>query len=151
MRAVRFPGAGLPSELVEREIPEPGAGWVRIKVQACGICPRDSLGREGQWLDIAYPRVPGHEVAGTIDAVGAEVAGWKPGQRVGVGWYGGYWVYCESCRRGDFIICHQAGVSRAFVRVVGHSLRPSRQNFTGAILRRDVIAAESLKRQGDLQ
>jgi D-arabinose 1-dehydrogenase-like Zn-dependent alcohol dehydrogenase len=111
MRAVQIPGAGGPFELVGREIPDPGAGWVRIKVQACGICHSDSLVKEGHWPGIAYPRVPGHEVAGTIDAVGSEVAGWKPGQRVGVGWYGGHCGYCESCRRGDFITCRKGLVT----------------------------------------
>jgi D-arabinose 1-dehydrogenase-like Zn-dependent alcohol dehydrogenase len=111
MRAVQIAGAGRPFELVEREIPEPGAGWVRIKVQACGICHSDSFAKEGHWPGIAYPRVPGHEVAGSIDAVGVEVAGWKPGQRVGIGWYGGHCGYCESCRRGDFITCRNGLVT----------------------------------------
>jgi len=114
MRAVQIPAARRPFELVEREIPEPGTGRVRIKVQACGICHSDSFAKEGHWPGIAYPRVPGHEVAGTIDSVGAEVAGWKSGQRVGVGWYGGHCGYCESCRRGDFITCRRglvAGIS----------------------------------------
>jgi D-arabinose 1-dehydrogenase-like Zn-dependent alcohol dehydrogenase len=114
MRAVQIPGAGRPFELVEREIPEPGAGWVRIKVQACGICHSDSFAKEGLFPGVPYPRVPGHEVAGTIDAVGAEVVGWKAGQRVGVGWYGGHCGHCESCRRGDFITCRNglvAGIS----------------------------------------
>jgi len=105
MRAVQVPAAGRPFEMVEREIPEPGAGWVRIKVQACGICHSDSLVKEGHWPGIAYPRVPGHEVAGILDAVGAQVPGWKTGQRVGVGWYGGHCGYCESCRRGHFMTC----------------------------------------------
>ena len=101
MRAVQVPAAGLPFELVEREIPEPGAGWVRIKVQACGICHSDWLVKEGHWPGIVYPRVPGHEVAGTIDAVGAEVAGCKPGQRVGVGWYGGHCDSTSMCERAN--------------------------------------------------
>jgi D-arabinose 1-dehydrogenase-like Zn-dependent alcohol dehydrogenase len=111
MRAVQIPAAGRPFELVEREIPEPGTGWVRIKVQACGICHSDSLVKEGHWPGIVYPRVPGHEVAGVIDAAGAEVAGWKPGQRVGVGWYGGHCGHCDSCRRGDFMTCRQGLVT----------------------------------------
>ncbi len=114
MRAVQVPRAGGPFELVEREIPEPGAGWVRIKVQACGICHSDSLVKEGHWPGIEYPRVPGHEAAGIIDAIGAGVVGWKPGQRVGVGWYGGHCGACEPCRRGDFISCRNgliAGIS----------------------------------------
>ncbi|MGD0696871.1 MAG: alcohol dehydrogenase [Terriglobia bacterium] len=110
MRAVQIPRPGGPFELVERDIPEPGPGWVRIKVQACGICHSDSLVKEGHWPGIQYPRVPGHEVAGVIDAVGAGVAEWKAGHRVGVGWYGGHCGYCESCRRGDFITCRQGKI-----------------------------------------
>ena len=94
-----------PFEIVERPIPEPGAGSVRIKVQACGICHSDSLTKEGVFPGIQYPRVPGHEVAGVIDAVGPGVAGWEPGQRVGVGWNGGYCGYCDHCRRGEFFAC----------------------------------------------
>jgi len=114
MRVVQVPGAGGPFEMVKREIPDPGAGQVRIKVQACGICHSDSLVKEGHWPGIKYPRVPGHEVAGIIDAIGAEVAEWKHGQRVGVGWYGGHCGHCESCRRGDFLTCRNglvAGIS----------------------------------------
>ncbi|HXJ96295.1 MAG TPA: alcohol dehydrogenase [Terriglobia bacterium] len=105
MRAVQVPQAGGPWELVEREIPAPGPGWVRIRVEACGICHSDSLVKEGHWPGITYPRVPGHEVAGVIDAIGAEVAEWQVGQRAGVGWYGGHCGHCEPCRRGDFIVC----------------------------------------------
>ncbi|MCI0642175.1 MAG: alcohol dehydrogenase [Gemmataceae bacterium] len=92
-------------EIVERPIPEPGAGWVRIKVHACGICHSDAITKEGLLPGIQYPRVPGHEVAGVIDAVGSGVAGWEPGQRVGVGWNGGYCGYCDHCRRGEFFAC----------------------------------------------
>jgi D-arabinose 1-dehydrogenase-like Zn-dependent alcohol dehydrogenase len=99
---------GGPFELVEREIPAPGAGFVRIKVQTCGICHSDSLTKEGIWPGIVYPRVPGHEIAGIIDAVGAGVVGWTPGQRAGVGWHGGHCGYCDSCRRGDFVTCQIA-------------------------------------------
>ena len=108
MRAVQVPRPNGPFELVEREIPEPGAGSVRIKVQACGVCHSDSFTKEGTWPGIEYPRVPGHEVAGIIDAVGAGVAGWTVGQRVGVGWHGGNCGYCEACRRGDFFACQVA-------------------------------------------
>jgi D-arabinose 1-dehydrogenase-like Zn-dependent alcohol dehydrogenase len=108
MRAVQVPHAGGPLELVEREIPEPGDGSVRIRVEACGICHSDSLTKEGLWPGIQYPRVPGHEIAGIIDAVGPRVAGWKAGQRVGVGWHGGHCGYCDSCRRGDFVTCQIA-------------------------------------------
>jgi D-arabinose 1-dehydrogenase-like Zn-dependent alcohol dehydrogenase len=108
MRAVQVPYPNGPFELVERDIPEPGAGSVRIKVQACGICHSDSLTKEGTWPGIDYPRVPGHVVAGLIDALGPGVVGWKTGQRVGVGWHGGHCGYCDSCRRGDFITCQNA-------------------------------------------
>jgi len=105
MRAVQVPQAKGPFQIVEREIPEPGPGWVRIRVEACGICHADSYVKEGLWPGIQYPRVPGHEVAGVIDALGSGVAGWKPGQRVGVGWFGGNCGYCDNCRRGDFLFC----------------------------------------------
>jgi D-arabinose 1-dehydrogenase-like Zn-dependent alcohol dehydrogenase len=105
MRVVQVSRPNGPFEMVERSIPEPGAGWVRIKVHACGICHSDSLIKEGSYPGIQYPRVPGHEVAGIIDAVGSGVAGWEPGQRVGVGWNGGYCGRCEHCRRGEFFAC----------------------------------------------
>jgi D-arabinose 1-dehydrogenase-like Zn-dependent alcohol dehydrogenase len=92
-------------ELVEREIPRPGAGEVRIKVEACGICHSDLLTKDGAWPGLSYPRVPGHEVAGVIDEVGAGVMEWKKGDRVGVGWHGGHCFVCEQCRRGDFVTC----------------------------------------------
>jgi D-arabinose 1-dehydrogenase-like Zn-dependent alcohol dehydrogenase len=105
MRVAQVPRPKGPFEIVERQIPEPGAGTVRIKVHACGICHSDSVTREGLFPGIQYPRVPGHEVAGVIDAAGPGVAGWGPGQRVGVGWNGGYCGYCEHCRRGEFFAC----------------------------------------------
>lgn len=105
MRAVQIPHPGGPLELVERDIPEPGPGAVRIKVEACGICHSDTLTKDGTFPGIQYPRVPGHEVAGVVDALGAGVAGWSPGQRVGVGWNGGYCGYCTACRRGQFFAC----------------------------------------------
>ena len=108
MRVAQVTRANGPFELVEREIPQPGAGSVRIKVEACGICHSDSLTKDGTWPGIQYPRVPGHEIAGIIDAVGAAVAGWKEGKRVGVGWHGGHCGYCDSCRRGDFVTCQIA-------------------------------------------
>lgn len=108
MRAVQVTHPGGPFEVVEREIPEPGAGHVRIKVEACGVCHSDALTKEGTWPGIQYPRVPGHEIAGFVDAVGEGVAGWTPGQRVGVGWHGGHCGYCDSCRRGDFVTCQIA-------------------------------------------
>src|SRR6202162_3679955 len=105
MKAVQVSKPGGNFELVERNIPEPARNQVRIKVEACGICHSDALVKEGYWPGIQYPRVPGHEIAGRIDAVGADVANWKPGQRVGVGWHGGHDFTCNACRRGDFINC----------------------------------------------
>lgn len=108
MRAAQISRAGGPFEIVEREIPAPGAGQVRVKVQACGICHSDSLVKEGHWPGLQYPRVPGHEVIGVVDAVGVGVAQWKAGQRVGVGWHGGHCGYCDACRSGDLFACSKA-------------------------------------------
>jgi D-arabinose 1-dehydrogenase-like Zn-dependent alcohol dehydrogenase len=105
MRAVQVSRPGGPFELVERAVPQPGPREVRVKVQACGLCHADSLTKEGHFPGMTYPRVPGHEIAGVIDAVGFEVPGWKLGQYVGVGWLGSYCGHCESCRRGTFIAC----------------------------------------------
>jgi len=110
MKAAQVPKPGADFEIVEREIPKPGAGEVRIKVQACGICHSDVLTKEGQWPGIQYPRVPGHEVAGTIDELGDGVSGWNKGQRVGVGWHGGHDGTCRACRRGDFRNCQNLKV-----------------------------------------
>src|SRR5215470_3861995 len=108
MRVVQVPRPNGPLELTERDIPEPGAGLVRVKVEACGICHSDSFTQQGAFPGIQYPRVPGHEIAGTIDALGAGVSNWTRGQRVGVGWHGGHCGYCVSCRRGDFVTCRIA-------------------------------------------
>ena len=108
MRVVQVPHPNGPFELVEREIPEPGTTSVRIKISACGICHSDSFTKEGTFPGIRYPRVPGHEIAGIIDAIGTSVVGWAAGQRVGVGWHGGHCGYCDSCRRGDFVTCQIA-------------------------------------------
>src|SRR5436305_10671512 len=105
MRVAQVSEPKRPLKLVELPVPEPGPGTVRIRVLACGICHSDSLTKEGLMPGIQYPRVPGHEVAGVIDAVGPGVAGWEPGQRVGVGWNGGYCGYCDHCRRGEFFAC----------------------------------------------
>lgn len=105
MRAVQVPRPKAPFEIVEREIPEPRAGWVRVKVEACGICHSDSLVKDGLWPGVQYPRVPGHEVIGVIDAIGADVPEWKPGQRVGVGWHASHCGHCDPCRRGNFFAC----------------------------------------------
>jgi D-arabinose 1-dehydrogenase-like Zn-dependent alcohol dehydrogenase len=105
MKVAQIGKQGKGFEIVEREIPEPRAGQVRIKVQACGVCHSDVLTVEGQWPGIQYPRIPGHEVAGIIDEVGTGVSAWAKGQRVGVGWHGGHDNTCQECRRGDFRNC----------------------------------------------
>jgi D-arabinose 1-dehydrogenase-like Zn-dependent alcohol dehydrogenase len=114
MKVAQISKPGGDFEIVERDIPQPGAREVRIKVQACGVCHSDLFTKEGLWPGIQYPRVPGHEVAGIVDELGAEVTGWKKGQRVGVGWHGGHDGTCLSCRRGDFRNCQNlkvAGIS----------------------------------------
>jgi D-arabinose 1-dehydrogenase-like Zn-dependent alcohol dehydrogenase len=114
MKAAQIPKPGADFQIVEREIPKPGAGEVRIKVQACGVCHSDMFTKEGAWPGIQYPRVPGHEVAGIIDELGAGVSEWKEGQRAGVGWHGGHDGTCLQCRRGDFGNCKNlkiAGIS----------------------------------------
>lgn len=105
MRVVQVARPKAPLEIVEREIPEPGPGSVRIKVQACGVCHSDTLTKDGTFPLVEYPRVPGHEVVGVVDAVGAGVPRWSPGQRAGAGWHGGNCGYCDACRRGDFFAC----------------------------------------------
>jgi D-arabinose 1-dehydrogenase-like Zn-dependent alcohol dehydrogenase len=114
MKAAQIPKAGADFQIIEREIPKPGAGQVRIKVQACGVCHSDMFTKEGAWPGIQYPRVPGHEVAGIIDELGDGVTEWKKGQRAGVGWHGGHDGTCLACRRGDFRNCQNlkiAGIS----------------------------------------
>jgi len=114
MKVAQISKAGADFEIVEREIPKPGVGHVLIKVQACGVCHSDVFTKEGYWPGIQYPRVPGHEVAGIIDELGAGVSEWKKGQRVGVGWHGGHDGTCLACRRGDFGNCQNlkiAGIS----------------------------------------
>jgi D-arabinose 1-dehydrogenase-like Zn-dependent alcohol dehydrogenase len=105
MKVAQVPSAGSDFQIVDREIPKPNMGQVRIQVQACGICHSDVLTKEGQWPGIQFPRIPGHEVAGIIDEVGPGVSAWKEGQRAGVGWHGGQDNTCPSCRRGDFKNC----------------------------------------------
>jgi D-arabinose 1-dehydrogenase-like Zn-dependent alcohol dehydrogenase len=113
MRAVQIAAAGGEFELVQRSLPEPGARQVRVKIEACGVCHSDSLTKEGHWPGITFPRVPGHEVAGVIDSVGADVSAefWQRGKRVGVGWYGGHCGNCKSCRRGDFVTCRSGSIT----------------------------------------
>jgi Zn-dependent alcohol dehydrogenases len=105
MKTVQIPSAGSDFTIQERPIPEPGPGFVRLKVSACGICHSDSLVKGGYWPGLAYPRVPGHEVAGTVDSAGPGVSEWTAGDRVGIGWHGSHCGYCEACRSGDFITC----------------------------------------------
>lgn len=105
MRVAQVTSAGGPIEIVEREIPTPGRGQVRIRVEACGICHSDSLTKDGSIPGIQFPRVPGHEVAGVVDAIGSDVEGWKAGEKTGVGWHGGYCGRCENCQRGNFFVC----------------------------------------------
>jgi len=110
MKVAQVSKPGADFKIVEREIPAPRAGQVRIKVQACGVCHSDSFTKEGSWTGIQYPRIPGHEVAGVIDALGPGVSEWKRGQRVGVGWHGGHDNTCLQCRRGDFRNCRNLQV-----------------------------------------
>jgi D-arabinose 1-dehydrogenase-like Zn-dependent alcohol dehydrogenase len=110
MKVAQVPRPGADFQIVEREIPEPTTGQVRIKVQACGVCHSDLLTKEGLWPGIQYPRAPGHEVAGIVDEVGAGVSAWTKGQRVGVGWHGGQDNTCRECRRGDFRNCRNLKV-----------------------------------------
>jgi D-arabinose 1-dehydrogenase-like Zn-dependent alcohol dehydrogenase len=105
MKAAQISKPGGDWELIERDLPEPGTGQVRVKVEACGVCHSDALVKEGLWPGLQYPRVPGHEIAGRIDVVGDRVSAWKKDQRVGVGWHGGHCFVCNQCRRGDFAMC----------------------------------------------
>lgn len=111
MKVAQVSKPGGDFEIVERDIPQPGAGEVRIWVHACGICYSDHLTKDNLWPGLTYPRLPGHEVAGTIDELGANVSGWQKGQRVGVGWHGGHDGTCLSCRRGDFVNCANGKVT----------------------------------------
>jgi D-arabinose 1-dehydrogenase-like Zn-dependent alcohol dehydrogenase len=111
MKTVQVAKAGGTFEVVQRDVPEPGPGEIRVKVEACGLCHGDSLAKEGHWPGIQYPRVPGHEIAGVVDAVGAGPAVWKKGQRVGVGWAGGHCGLCGSCRRGNFLACKSGRIT----------------------------------------
>jgi len=111
MKVAQISKPGGDWELVERDVPEPGPRQLRVKVEACGICHSDMLVKEGWWPGLQYPRVPGHEIAGRIDAIGNGVSAWKPGQRVGVGWHGGHCFTCEYCRRGDFAMCNNRKIT----------------------------------------
>ena len=131
MRMAQVPGPKQPFQMVERPLPEPGPGEVRLRVEACGICHSDMYTAEGLWPGIQYPRAPGHEVAGVVDALGAPAAGWSVGDRAGLGWHGGHCGYCESCRRGAFVMCltaarvpgiHYDGGYAEFVVAPGNAL-----------------------------
>ena len=137
MKVAQVPKPGADFEIVEREIPKPDAGQVRIKVQACGVCHSDVLTKEGLWPGIQYPRVPGHEVAGVIDEVGAGVSEWKKGQRVGVGWHGGQDNTCRECRRGDFRNCRN-------LKICGISYDGGYQQYMVAPVEALVAIPESL-------
>src|SRR5687767_3907782 len=137
MKAAQIPKAGADFEIVEHEIPTAGAGHVRIKVQACGVCHSDVLTKEGLWPGIQYPRVPGHEVVGIIDEVGAGVSEWRVGQRAGVGWHGGHDGTCTSCRRGDFGNCRN-------LKIAGISYDGGYQQYMAAPVEALVAIPESL-------
>jgi len=137
MKVAQISKAGADFEIVEREIPEPNTGHVRIKVQACGVCHSDVLTKEGLWRGIQYPRVPGHEVAGIIDELGDGVSAWKQGQRVGVGWHGGQDNTCRECRRGDFRNCRN-------LKIPGISYDGGYQEYMVAPIEALVAIPESL-------
>ncbi len=135
MRAVVVQKPGGPLELVERDVPEPRAGTVRLKVQACGICHSDAIVKFGGWPGLSHPRIPGHEVAGLIDALGSGVTAWKVGQRAGVGWHGGHCFTCDPCRRGDFIVCQKEQITAI--------------HFDGGYAEYMIVPAEALARIPD--
>jgi D-arabinose 1-dehydrogenase-like Zn-dependent alcohol dehydrogenase len=137
MKVAQIPKAGADFELVERQIPNPGVGQVRIKVEACGVCHSDVLTKEGSWPGIQFPRVPGHEVAGIVDELGEGVSEWKKGQRVGVGWHGGQDGTCVACRRGDFRNCRN-------LKIAGISYDGGYQQFMLAPVEALVAIPESL-------
>jgi 2-desacetyl-2-hydroxyethyl bacteriochlorophyllide A dehydrogenase len=135
MKAVQVSQPGGNFEVVERPIPQPGRAQVRIKVEACGVCHSDAIVKESGFPGLQYPRVPGHEIAGRIDAVGSDVTQWKPGQRVGVGWHGGHCFTCDPCRRGQFILCK-------FEKITGIS-------FDGGYAEYVVVPAEAVAAMPD--
>ena len=137
MKVAQIAKGGADFEVVEREVPKPSRGQVRIKVQACGICHSDALTKEGWWPGIQYPRVPGHEVVGVIDEVGPGVSEWKAGQRAGVGWHGGQDGTCICCRRGDFRNCRN-------VKIPGISYDGGYQQYMVAPVEALVAIPESL-------
>lgn len=110
MRVIQVPEAGADFEPTTREVPEPGRGQVRVRIQACGVCGSDFFAKEGGFPGMNWPLIPGHEIAGVVDALGEDVRPWQVGQRVGVGWYGGSCGWCEPCRKGDLIGCENSPV-----------------------------------------
>lgn len=137
MKVAQIAKAGADFSIVEREIPKPGPGQVRIKVKACGVCHSDELTKEGGWPGIQYPRIPGHEVVGLVDEVGAGVTTWKKGQRVGVGWHGGQDNTCLQCRRGDYANCQN-------VQVAGISYDGGYQEYMVAPIEALAVVPDSL-------
>src|SRR6266702_2269222 len=111
MKAVQVSKPNGPFEVVSRDVPDPGPGEIRIKVEACGVCHSDAMTRSGAYPGLTLPRIPGHEIAGRVDAVGANVTAWKAGERVGVGWHGGHCFQCNACRKGLFLNCEKAQVT----------------------------------------
>jgi D-arabinose 1-dehydrogenase-like Zn-dependent alcohol dehydrogenase len=142
MKAIQVSAPGADFELVDMDIPQPGAGEVRIKVEACGVCHSDVFVKEGIFPDIEYPRVPGHEVAGRIDALGAGVSQWRVGQRVGVGWHGGHCFHCGPCRAGDFVNCEN-GVITAISRDGGYAEYMTARENALARLPDDLASADA--------
>ena len=142
MRAVQVSRAKGPLEMVEREIPEPGAEEVRIKVEACGVCHSDSLVKEGL-MPVAYPRIPGHEVVGRVDAVGAGVTRLTVGQRVGVGWHGGQCGHCDNCRRGDFFACLLGPIVTGLTRDGGYAEYMTASEDGVALVPEDLSSVEA--------
>ena len=134
--------AGGEFELVEREIAAPGAGEVRIKVKACGICFSDHVVKDGGWPGLTYPRVPGHEVVGVVDEVGAGVTEWKKGDRVGVGWHGGHDFTCANCRRGDFMTCANEPIT-GITRDGGYAQYMNTRHEAVALLPKEIDWAEA--------
>src|SRR5207249_9404614 len=111
MTVALFPAANAALELVTREVPQPGAGQVLLRVRACGICHSDLFVQGGACPGLRRPRVPGHEVAAVVERVGPGVRPWRTGDRVGIGWHGGHCFVCDSCRVGDFITCREGQIT----------------------------------------
>jgi D-arabinose 1-dehydrogenase-like Zn-dependent alcohol dehydrogenase len=143
MRVVQVTQARGPFQMVEREIPEPPQGSVRVKVQACGICHSDLITKEGHWPGMTFPRIPGHEVAGVIDAIGPDVKVWQVGQRVGIGWHGGHCGYCDSCRRGQFVVCQVSREITGITRDGGYTEYMLAHAGTLALIPDELSAADA--------